>query len=461
MAYKKYLNKNFAIFCGPGNNGGDGLAIARLLSLSGHAVQVFLLNSASKRSSDFDINYKCLKEVASVIIDLKEISLPSLAADTIIIDAIFGTGLNRSLDGFSKQLVEYINRLNNKVVAIDMPSGLLTDLSSKGLTAIKANNTLTFQCFKAAFLLPENEEYFGNVHILDINLHPSYLNSVETTFELVDQQFISSIIKLRKAFSHKGNFGHALIIAGSYGKMGAAVLSTKACLQSGAGLVTAHVPAKGVEIMQISAPEAMCRIDTQSEIISNIDYDLKPYTSIGIGPGIGKEKMTTSFLYQLLKDYQKPMVIDADALNILSENPDWLSLLPPGSILTPHPKEYARLFGNDMNDLEKINTALQKAHDLKIIIILKGHHTFIATPDGKGYFNTTGNAGMAKGGSGDVLTGIITGILAQGYKPNEAAILGVYMHGAAGDNAAAKYGMISMTATDLIEALKTPDLLTK
>ncbi|GAB3418040.1 NAD(P)H-hydrate dehydratase [Niabella aquatica] len=448
--------KTFFVFCGYGNNGGDGLAIARLLSRLDVQVRALILDDGGTYSNDFNINLERLKSIFTVPITwLKpDTELPHIPEHALIIDAIFGTGLNRPLDGLSEKLVNYINSLPNRVISIDMPSGLLCDSSSKNYTAIKADDTLTFQCLKKAFLIPENEENFGKVHILNIGLHPGYLDTVESKFELIDKTLVQSFYKPRRAFAHKGSFGHALIVAGSFGKMGAAILCTRACLRSGVGLVTAHVPQKGIDTIQTSTPEAMCKIDNSGDIVSEIDYDLGMYSAIGIGPGIGKEQDTANLLFGLLQNYKKPMVLDADALNILSVNRDWFSLLPENTILTPHPVEFTRLFDETMDDFEKTEIALQKARELNAVILLKGHYTLIATPSGKGYFNTTGNAGMAKGGSGDILTGILTGLLAQGYTSEQATIMGVYIHGLAGDRAAEKYGMDAMISGDLVEEMK-------
>jgi len=443
------------IFCGQGNNGGDGLAIARFLSLTGKLVKVFVLSINKDGSPDFNTNLERLKSIPSVeIVSLEsEESFPLIPQGTIIIDALFGTGLNRKLEGIAATLIQQINESKAEIISIDLPSGLLCDESSIGFPVVEASHTLSFQIPKLALLLPENEIHFGQVHILDIGLLPAFLDIVETKFEWVNETLIQQIYRPRKPFAHKGNYGHALLIAGSYGKMGAAVLSTKTCLKSGAGLVSVHVPKCGLDIVQISAPEAMCQVDEEEKIISAIHYDLSSFKAVGIGPGIGNEYKTATFLKELICQYNNPMVLDADAINILSENPDWLTLLPPQSILTPHVKEFVRLFGEGLNDFEKLEMALQKAMAYQIIIVLKGHRTFIASPSGKGYFNSTGNAGMATGGSGDVLTGIITGILAQGYPPDHAAILGVYLHGKAGDKAAARYGMDAMLAGDIIGGL--------
>lgn len=455
--WEHFPGQSFDIFCGTGNNGGDGLAIARLFLLMRIPVRVLIVNVTGKASGDFTTNLERLQAIPGAnIIELNPGTGPlSLSPSAIIIDALLGTGTNRPIEGFTGEIVDFINNQSNKVIAIDMPSGLQADAYSGATPIIEANHTLTFQNFKLGLLMPCNAGYFGQVHVLDIGLAPAYLTTVESKYELTEKGLFNSFYKLRKNYAHKGNFGHALIIAGSYGKMGAAVLCAKACLRSGAGLVTAHVPDKGVNIMQITAPEAMCKADAGADIVTTIDYPLQGYSALGIGPGLGNHADTQKLVAFVLENYRQPMVLDADALNILSENKSWLNRIPPNSILTPHPKEFSRLFGEQSNDFERIERAIEQSVRLKIIIVLKGHRTFIATPAGKGYFNTTGNAGMATGGSGDVLTGIITSLLAQGYTPAEAAIMGVYLHGLAGDGAAALYGMEAMIAGDITEALKT------
>jgi NAD(P)H-hydrate epimerase len=293
----------------------------------------------------------------------------------------------------------------------------------------------------------ENAEYIGDVHILDIGLHKDFLNQVNNQFELLDDAIIHSIYKSRNRFAHKGNFGHALLVAGSYGKIGAAILSAKACLRSGVGLLTCHIPKCGYDILQSSVPEAMVTTDFNSSFNTKIEDDLLNYEAIGIGTA----SETKTLLREIFDTCRQPMVIDADALNMIASKKDLLELIPAGSILTPHPKEFERLFGESANDFDRILLALQKAKELNLVIVLKGHHTFIATPDGRGYFNSTGNAGMATAGSGDVLTGILTGLLAQGYSTVETAILGVYLHGLAGDLAAKEFSMEAMVAGDIID----------
>ena len=449
-----YPNKSFSIFCGKGNNGGDGLALARMLSEEGYSVVVSILEFGHKGTVDFQINLARLHETAVEIRFIQtEANFHSFSKDAVLIDALFGSGLNRPLEGVTANLVDYINRSGNEIISIDIPSGLFTEKSSGGNIVVHATHTLSFQCYKLAFLLPENESSVGEVHIVDIGLHKDYPAQTESNFILTDKKSIQSIFKPRKKFANKGNFGHALLLAGSYGKIGAAVLASKACLRSGAGLLTCHVPKCGYEIMQTSVPEAMIVADDDEKINTNISEDISKYTVVGIGPGIGTDYKTSSLIESIFKQYKKPIVADADALNILATDAKLLSALPPYSILTPHPKEFERLFGKSENDFDQVQLALKKAKQHQCVIVLKGHYTLIATPDDKGYFNSTGNAGMAKGGSGDALTGIITGFLAQGYSPLEAAMIGVYVHGLAGDFAATYYSEQSMLASDIIDAL--------
>jgi hydroxyethylthiazole kinase-like uncharacterized protein yjeF len=450
----EYLSKSFSIFCGKGNNGGDGLALARMLSQKKCSVIVYILEFGHKGTEDFQVNLARLHECNAEIRFIQtEENFRPIAKDDIIIDALFGCGLNRPLEDVTAKLIDHINASGNEIIAIDIPSGLYVDKSSKGNIIIKAAHTLSFQCYKLAFLVAENETYTGEVDILDIGLHPGYIPELKSEFGLIDRDFIRSIYKPRKKFAHKGNFGHTLLVAGSYGKMGAALLSAKACLRSGAGLLTCHIPKCGYDILQTSLPEAMVMTDENENINTKIVDDVSIYKTIGIGPGIGTDKKTKKLLEDIFKKYKSPMVLDADALNILAANQELLSLLPPYSILTPHPKEFERIFGVAENDFTRLKTAIQKARQHTCIIILKGHHTLIALPDGRGYFNDTGNAGMAKGGSGDALTGILSGILSQGYQPAEAAIFAVYLHGLAGDIAAKIFSEQAMLPGDLIDCL--------
>lgn len=452
---KDLLNHSFKIFCGKGNNGGDGLAMARMLSQKACDVAVFILEFGHLGTDDFQVNLERLHQQAGVEIRFiqTEQQFPSLENGGLIIDALFGSGLNRPLEGVTANLVAHINNSGCKIIAIDTPSGLPIDHSAKGKTIVRANHTLSFQVFKLSFLLPENANFIGEVHILDIRLHPEFYNSAETSYELIDKRIISAIYEPRNPFAHKGNFGHALLIAGSYGKMGAAVLCAKACLRSGAGLTSCHIPKCGYEIMQTALPEAMVMSDFNSSIVTKIEEDLSKFSCIGIGPGIGTATETRRVLQETFEAYAKPIVLDADALNIISSAKELLKKIPKNSILTPHPKEFERLLGEAENDFERLKLSEQQARELGVIFVLKGHHTCIATPGGKVYFNNTGNAGMAKGGSGDVLTGILTALVGQYHDTIKAAILGVYLHGLAADIAAKKYSVESMIAGDIIENL--------
>ncbi len=446
-------SKHFIIFCGKGNNGGDGLAIARMLAAKQNFVTVYILETGHLGSNDFQINLTRLQQSFHKDIHFiqNESNFPVISEKDIIIDALLGSGLARALEGIAAKLVEHINQSGSTVISIDVPSGLFIDASSKGNVIIKATHTLSIQTFKTAFLVADNSHFIGCTHIIDIGLHPAFLSIIETDRELVDDKFIPALYKQRDSFSHKGNFGHALIVAGSFGKIGAAVLAAKACLRSGAGLFTCHIPQCGYPVLQTALPEAMVHTDFNSSFISNIETDTAQYDAIGIGPGIGTAQETRLALKNLLRKINKPVVVDADGLNCISIDKEILHSLPPHSILTPHPKEFDRLFGESENDFERIEKALNSTRSLDCVIVLKGHHTFIATPSGKGYFNNTGNAGMATAGSGDVLTGILTGLLAQGYTSTEAAILGVYLHGLAGDVAAKKLSEEAMIAGDIIE----------
>lgn len=441
------------IFCGKGNNGGDGLAIARLLSERGYQVQVFIVEHIETGSADFQENYERLKNHHSPIHIHATNDLPALSPKTIIIDAILGSGLSRPAEGLVAAVINSINDVPNKIISVDIASGLFADKSNQdGNPIIKPSGTISFQLPKLAFLLPQNAEYTGNWHIADIGLHQDYIQNTATPYYFTDKAAAEKLIIPRKKFSHKGTFGHALVIAGSYGKMGAAVLSAKACLRSGVGLLSMHIPECGYEIMQISNPEAMVTVDNNARYITNLP-DLSTYSAIGVGPGLGKEKETVLMLEKLIDTTQSPLIIDADALNILSENPRLLDKLPTNTILTPHPKEFQRLAGSSSNEFERLELARNFAGKYKVVVCLKGANTAVVLPNRDVYFNSTGNAGMATGGTGDVLTGIITALLAQRYTPQNAAILGVYQHGLAGDKAAQARGISALIASDVAENL--------
>jgi NAD(P)H-hydrate epimerase len=317
---------------------------------------------------------------------------------------------------------------------------------------IEADYTLTFQFPKLAFLFPENEQFTSKWFVLPIGLAEAFTDDVEVKNFTIDPEDAASLLKPRSRFAHKGHFGHALLIAGGYGKMGAAALAAKATLRAGAGLVTAHVPKSGYAIIQTAAPEVMVSID-ENETHFSLLPELSSYNAIGLGPGLGMEKETRQAVKLLIQNAGIPLLFDADALNILSENKTWIPFVPPNSIFTPHPKEFERLVGKTANDFERNKRQREFSALHKVYVVLKGANTCISKPDGKCFFNTTGNPGMATGGSGDVLTGIILGLLAQHYHPQEACVLGVFLHGLAGDVAAKKHSHEAMIAGDIIEGL--------
>jgi NAD(P)H-hydrate epimerase len=447
-------NDTFAICCGKGNNGGDGLAIARLLYQQGKEVEVYIMEFGKLGSQDFQANLQRLHELPVAIHFIQSADLlPAFTPGAIIIDALYGTGLNKPLDGLSVDLVNQINNSGLPIISIDLPSGVFADESSKNNVAVKATYTLSFQVYKLALLLAENAANIGEVHILEIGLHSVFLKDEQPFYQVISETIIRNIFKPRQRFAHKGTYGHALIVGGSFGKIGAVVLATSACLRTGAGLVSCYVPRCGYEILQTSVPEAMTITDEHDLIITSLPSNISRFNAIGIGPGLGTDVQTQNAVKELLIHFPKPLVIDADGLNCIAQNKDWLELIPAYSILTPHPKEFERLFGECTNDVDRIKKAMEKAKAHGVIIVLKGHHTLIALPDGTAFFNMTGNAGMAKGGSGDVLTGIITSLCAQGYYAPDAALLGVYLHGLVGDLAARGLGMEAMIARDLVQFL--------
>ncbi|MGE8553029.1 MAG: NAD(P)H-hydrate dehydratase [Chryseobacterium jejuense] len=445
-------HRKAAVLCGSGNNGGDGLAIARMLYQKGFDVDVFVNDLKSKFSEDAAVNLKRLQEISGISVrNFNQTEHYSFDDKTIIIDALFGTGLSRPLADEYKELIEWINKKDNPKIAIDIPSGLSADgLLDGDSMVLNANYTLSFQCWKRSFLHPETGKYMGKVIVLDIGLSENYNETTETDYFAIDDPFAGSLFNPRNDFAHKGNYGKAVIVGGSYGKIGAAVLATKSVLKTGAGLTFTLAPQCGYEVLQATCPEAMF-IEGGDRFIKCFDIDKG--TIIGIGPGLGTHEETQKGLLTFLKDYQSPLVLDADALNIISEDQKNLQLIPKRSIITPHPKEFERLFGKTENSFKRLELAREKAKELSIYIVLKDHHTQVVTTEGNVYYNLTGNAGLAKGGSGDILTGILTSLLAQGYSGKDTCILGVWLHGKAADFASEKHSKESMLPTDVIDEL--------
>ncbi|NDV81115.1 NAD(P)H-hydrate dehydratase [Bacteroides sp. 51] len=446
------------LFAGPGNNGGDALAVARLLAEKGYKVEVFLFNTKGELSPDCQANKELLETMDEV--NFTEVNTqftpPHLTADHVVVDGLFGSGLNKPLAGGFAAVVKYINASPATVVSIDIPSGLMGEDNSSNIPnhIVRADYTFSLQLPKLSFLFAENAEYVGHWKLLDIGISPEVIEETEADYFLTEERDIRPLIKQRKEFSHKGSFGHALLIAGSYGMAGASVLAARACMRSGVGLLTVHAPARNNNILQIAVPEVMVEADIHENCFA-YPTDTNDYNAVGIGPGLGKAQETEAALIDQLQTNRCPVILDADALNLLARNRHVLTALPKNSILTPHPKELDRLTGKSQSSYERLAKACALAQLSNTYIVLKGHYSTIVTPEGKCYFNPTGNVGMATAGSGDVLTGIILALLAQGYTGEDAAKIGVYVHGMAGDLARQKYGTIGLNASDIIEFLPT------
>lgn len=447
-------NPSFTIYCGIGNNGGDGLAIARLLQDKGVDVEVSLIHFSPKQSFDNKINEERLIKNN---IDINHIhskdDLKAIKSD-IVIDALVGTGLTRPLSGLLLETVDHINSSKASCIAIDLPSGMYCEDDNGEIfdKIIKADLTLSFQIPKLNFFFPDMFPFVGEWRILDIQLNEEFLSGCESNYTFADRDLILSIYKSRNAFAHKGTYGHALLYVGCHGKMGAAVLATRSCMKSGAGLVTAISPESGYEILQTTVPEVMV-ITKDDDNLTSENLDLSKYSAIGVGPGIGTSEKTSSFLKSIINDAESPLVIDADGINILSENPELLKELPNGSILTPHVKEFERLFGTYKSCYARQQAQQKASKEHSIHIVLKGKYTSITSPEGQTYFNNTGNPGMATAGSGDVLTGIITALLSQGYSPLNSCLLGCYLHGLSGDLSSRESSEESLMASDIIDYL--------
>ena len=442
------------IFSGIGNNGGDGLVIARHLLENGYKVKVFVVNCSDKRSKDFLINYDRFKDITKdwPILLTEDSELPELTPNDFIVDAIFGIGLNRPLIKWVATLIKHVNASRAFCLAIDVPSGMFVDKGTPKLDeVIRANFTIAFQSAKLPFFLSETGPLVGDMSVIDIGLDRQYLMETPSNLQLINKTEAQQLYKPRHKFSHKGDFGHALIVGGSYGKIGATVLCTNACLKSGVGLVSAFIPRCGYHVLQTSVPEAMVYTDASDYEITEIDCPTN-MTVIGFGVGVGTSDNTVKEFERLLKKTETPMVIDADGINILSEHENLRERLPKKSVLTPHPKELERLIGKWSNDYDMLKKAkaFSKKHD--VVMVCKNAHTITVYVDDV-YINNTGNQGMATAGSGDVLTGIITGLIAQGYDSIIASVFGVYLHGASGDIAVNRTSYQSLTATNLIESL--------
>ena len=444
------------VFCGIGNNGGDGLVLARHLITHGYNVITYIVNCSDKRTKDFLINYdriknvtkdwpkmlSCKNDFSEIVIDEKD----------IIVDAIFGIGLNRPPNDWVIELFERFRASKAFTLSVDIPSGLYSDKAVENEKAVvNAGYTLSFQSPKLAFFLPETAKFTVQWEALDIGIDRDYLMQTETEVELISKYEVLPLYKPREKFSHKGDFGHVMILGGSYGKIGAVNLASRAALSAGAGLVTAYVPKCGYQSLQTAIPEVMVITDENETHVSNIKFDIEP-TVIGVGVGLGTTTETAKAFEAFLKKNKTPLVIDADGLNLLSKKKTLLKLLPEQSILTPHPKELERLIGKWSNDFEKLKKVKAFSKKYNVIVLIKGANSITVYLD-KLYINTTGNPGMATAGSGDVLTGIISGLVAQGYESLSATVFGVYLHGKSADIALEDYGYQSLIASHIIETV--------
>ena len=449
-------DRRIIVFAGPGGNGGDGLAVARMLAGDGRDVTAYLFNVSARLSDDCATNRDRLVETdnATLVEVTAEFVFPELRTTDVVIDALFGTGISKSLDGGFALVARGINKSGATVVAIDMPSGLMCEDNTYNDTSsiVRADITVTIQTPKLAFLFPENQKFVGELVTADIGLSQEGMAEMKSHLWITEADDIRAVVRPRPRFAHKGQMGHALLVAGTKGMAGAAILAARAALRSGVGKLTVHTPYENLAIMQTAVPEAVVQIDIDPESVTS-SIDATTFQAVGIGPGLGQRRHTAAALHSYLTQRPGPMVVDADALNILAKNTEWMRDIPSDSILTPHPGELDGIVGRCLSTYERMIRARNLAVNLHVFVILKGHYSMVCTPTGEVFFNPTGNPGMATAGSGDVLTGIITALLAQGYLPAEAAMLGTYLHGLAGDMAAEELTEEAMTASDIIAHL--------
>ncbi len=444
------------VFAGPGNNGGDALAVARMLHEAGFSPEVFLFNTNDNLSADCAANKERLAACNGVSFTeiTSQFEPPKLTPRHLVVDGLFGTGLSRPLNGGFASLVKFLNASPATVVSIDIPSGLMCEDNSTNIQnhIVCADLTLTFQLPKLSMLLADNQRFVGRLQILDIGLSAEKLEELPAEYAITERADVQLLLKTRDPFGHKGTFGHALLVAGKYGMAGAAVLAARAFLKSGAGKITIQSPRRNNDILQISVPEAVINHDhNDTHFTTPVNTD--GFDAMAIGPGIGTERDTAVAFIEQVSRARVPLLIDADGINIFCGHKGWLQQLPKGSILTPHPGEFRRLGNRSTDSYSTLAEAREMAVRHNVYIVLKGRFTAICTPEGTTFFNPTGNSGMATAGSGDALAGIITSFLAQGYVQQEACLLGVYLHGLAGDLAAETLGEESVTASDIINCL--------
>lgn len=447
------------VYVGTGNNGGDGMVIAVHLAAecSDCTVNVVVCAPEEARYSE-EMQYQLKRWQSFVsqhdnakIIYYSLDNQPEPKKNDLIVDALFGIGLNKPVTGFYADVIRHINSCDAYTIAIDTPSGLFADRHTpEDSVVVIADKTLSIQFMKTAFLLPENYRYYGDVEVVDIGMEaPDSLNDT-SRFQLAREGMLS-LLRFRNPYAHKGTFGHGLLVAGCERMPGAAILAATAAMRGGIGKLTVHTVKSVLNNLAIALPEAIHDIDDNEQIVSHIDWNHLPenISAVALGPGLGTAKQTVAAMKDILDTVKLPLVIDADALNMLAESKTWLAYLPPYSILTPHFAEFERLAGKPSDDFDRLERAKAFANRYSVVLVLKGHHTVVTLPDGRQYFNTTGNHGLATAGSGDVLTGLLLSLLAQGYAPEHAAMLGVYLHGAAADAYAREHAASTLIASDL------------
>jgi hydroxyethylthiazole kinase-like uncharacterized protein yjeF len=441
----------YVFLCGTGNNGGDGLVMARMLHEQQMDVLVVVAGDPASGSNDFRENLQVSIDGDLPLHFMNEVPNGlELDEDTVVVDALFGSGLNRPIDGWLADLIAAVNVLPNRVVAIDMPSGLQADdLHVQEGAIIEAEVTLTLEIPKRAMLFAEHDRYVGKMVIVPLGLDEDFHASQACDWVFLDDRELSGLLHQRSKYSYKGMHGHLQVVAGSVGMMGACMLASYSAMRSGTGKVTASIPENGLHIMQTAVPEVMCKIGLGLNSIDRF-VAIQGATAWVLGPGCGTGEGPTSMVDHWLTTGSHPAIVDADALNVIARE-GWQHRIPALTVLTPHVGEFDALFGEHATHFDRLQTQLEKSKELGIYIVLKGAHTRITTPNGEVFINSTGNPGMATAGSGDVLSGVIGGLLAQSYSPLEASLLGVYLHGLAGDVAAEARGIDSIIARDIIE----------
>ncbi len=463
--YKQFTHGKFFIFCGKGNNGGDGFAIARHLANQGRQVNIILLAEPEKIGGDAAVNLRIAQKMGlpfqTITTSEKLLSLrQAISGQDLVIDAIFGTGLSTAVRGFYKEAIDFINELPNQVVAVDIPSGLNADTGKVEGSCIRADLTISFGLPKMAHLLTPASTHVGCLEVVGISIPPKLVEEAGIKVNWLEKKDVAGLLGSRPLDSHKGDYGHLLIMGGSEGKGGAPAMAALAGLRSGAGLVTLAVPEKVHQAIEMGLMEVMSeplnkpekRILVESSY-ENLEPLLAGKSALVIGPGIGAQPETGKFLQKVIASTAIPMIIDADGLNLLALDKKILERKNAPIILTPHPGEMGRLMNIPTKEVQsnRLEVAMDLAQSTGCFIVLKGAGTIVASPQGDAFINTTGNPGMATAGTGDVLAGMVGGFLAQGLGPEEATNVGVFLHGLAGDLAAKEFGERSLIAGDMIQ----------